>query len=783
MSNQNLYFFTFNNYQNKLCKGRPNLQTAKHIIKASFNPNDGVDATQVVNVQYDLYDCDYMVEEYAQNQYRCWYIVDVTRLSGGQIQINLKRDILTDYLDEVYNMKLVIHRGYVPNDNSAIYNQEGFNFNQIKTRETLLKDKTNCAWIVGYVPLGLNLSSIEFATPELANIETISSINNLPYLTSVDNDVYVYNSHNIFTYIKTLTNNLKIFLFSGFSNTKYKDEQIPTTSNEFIATSGFLTLDYDGISKRLTDGTASENDTWYERFYDYAKGSDTHSIKSSELIENENGKIYFSTSDNKYYKIVITKLPNTKKFSKDIIGTSLASYIYSKCESLGFQPHVGYSQSKRIGNGELVVDVYRVFKQEITQNGQYHIYPTSFTNDNIKVNNQPYKMFAFPYLKDDDRLLLSDSSAMIQNKMEIVNAFLSYWTKDNGRILDLQIVPYCPNQKQVISVLGVNAIQIDDSLKIDILDTNNRVVSRGFWVTNDSQSFNVDNIVNIENAKLELECDLYRLCSPHYETAFEFNAVKMGGWNSIKVDMTLKPYAPYVHLIPNYQINSLYGVEAFSDARGLVSSCSYSLPLASEEWATYQRTNSIYELSFNRDIQNLEFQQNVARVRELIGIGAGAMGGAMATAQSPDPVSKAIGVASGVAMGTVNMAISEQLRKESMQYSLDKYNLNLKNIKAQPQTLTKVTALDINNRLFPVLEYYTCTEEEKLFFKDYLLYNGYRVERIGCIKDYVDRNADFTFIQADFIRLESVLGLDSHELGYISECISAGWYFKPIEED
>lgn len=782
MSNQNLYFFTFNNYQNKLCKGRPNLALAKHIIKASFNPNDGVDATQVVNVSYDLYDCDYMVEEYSQNQYRCWYIVDVTRLSGGQIQINLKRDILTDYIEEVYNMKLVIHRGYVPNDNSAIYNLEGFNFNQIKKGETLLKDDTGVAWIIGYVPLGLNISSIQFATPNVSGIETISSIDNLPYK-AIDNNIYVYKNHELNASIRftALNNTNYMILMSGASNNK-AFVPVDYNTNEYLASTGALFPEH--VSDEVLESTRQDNETWYQRVYDYTKGNDTHALYDISLIDRENGKIYYSTSDSKYYRVVIEK-SSSKTFSKNVTGSSLASYMYNELAEF-YTPHIGYSQSKRVGYSKIEMDVYVMYTVEVMSSQTYHIATESFTNDSIKVAKQPYKMFAFPYKKiPRNTIFLHNTSEEIEfaidNVQNIVDAFLSYWSKDSARLIDLQIVPYCPKQSYLSKYLTYNVVNIPDDLCIDILDGNNNVRSRGFWVDTDSQSFNISNIKEVGNLKQELECDLYRLCSPHYETAFEFNAVKMGGWNGIKVDMTLKPFSPYIHMMPNFRDDSLYGYN-FEDARGLVSTCSYSLPQASEQWAEYQRTNSIYELSFNRDIQNLEFQQNVSRVKELIGIGAGGLGGAMATAQSPDPVSKAVGVASGVVMGTVNMAISEQMRKESMQYSLDKYNLNLKNIKAQPQTLTKVTALDINNRLFPVLEYYTCTDEEKLFFKDYLLYNSYRVERIGCIKDYVDYNADYTFIQADFIRLESVIGLDSHELGYISECLSAGWYFKPIEE-
>lgn len=45
-----------------------------------------------------------------------------------------------------------VEKGIISNNNDPLlFNSENMSFNQIKQSETLLKDKTGCAWIVGYV--------------------------------------------------------------------------------------------------------------------------------------------------------------------------------------------------------------------------------------------------------------------------------------------------------------------------------------------------------------------------------------------------------------------------------------------------------------------------------------------------------------------------------------------------------------------------------------------------------------------------------------------------------
>lgn len=61
--------------------------------------------------------------------------------------------MVADHYDELLNAPMYIEKATITDVNDpAIFNTEGLTLNQIKKSETLLKDETNCPWIVGYIP-------------------------------------------------------------------------------------------------------------------------------------------------------------------------------------------------------------------------------------------------------------------------------------------------------------------------------------------------------------------------------------------------------------------------------------------------------------------------------------------------------------------------------------------------------------------------------------------------------------------------------------------------------
>ena len=313
---------------------------------------------------------------------------------------------------------------------------------------------------------------------------------------------------------------------------------------------------------------------------------------------------------------------------------------------------------------------------------------------------------------------------------------------------------------------GIEELYIGNKPTINLWNSDNNVVARGIFINNDSFSIYLDNSYYPNNYKIENECEKYRLCSPHYESAFEFNAVQMQGWAGIKVECTYKPYEPYFHLIPMFTVGSLYGEENFEDARGLVSNCSYSLPLSSDVWQTWARQNSTYQLTFDREIKNLTTQHRIKQFNQ---------GAEMVGSAYNDRFKR--GFTNGIVSDSLGLITDEISFGETRDFREDMFYYNLKNIKAQPETLTKVSALDINNRIWPILEKHSCTEDEKIYFEKYLVYNSYRIERIGKIKDYINPNQELTYIKASLIIFESD-NMTPEMTNFLNDELSKGVYLK-----
>ena len=266
---------------------------------------------------------------------------------------------------------------------------------------------------------------------------------------------------------------------------------------------------------------------------------------------------------------------------------------------------------------------------------------------------------------------------------------------------------------------------------------------------------------------------MWRLTSPNYQGIFEFSAAKNGGINNFIVDYTYKPYNPYIHISPVW--GNLYG-RNFGDARGLICGGDFSLPQISDAFTEYEVTNKNYQNIFDRGIQNLEFNRKYQRIGEVASAFTGSVGTATVGFMAGGAPGAIAGGIAGLGAGLADVGISEALYKENKDYQTDLYNFNLGNVKAMPDSLTKTSALTINNKIVPILEYYSCTEKEKEALRNKLKYNGMTVMAIGQLKDYLLPNE--TFVKGQLIRIDAAE--DNHMATAIFNELQKGVFVAPI---
>ena len=313
----------------------------------------------------------------------------------------------------------------------------------------------------------------------------------------------------------------------------------------------------------------------------------------------------------------------------------------------------------------------------------------------------------------------------------------------------------------------------------DYTPTNPVVKSLIIYPKNNSFSVALDyNLSLKESMKIDSQIDLYRLVSPNYQGSFDFNVAKNGGAvNGFIADCTYKPYTPYIKVAPNFAW--LYGTN-YGDCRGLICGGDFSIGFYSDIWQEYQLQNKNYQNIFNREIQNLDISQGIQRTQQYASGGlnivrdtiAGGVGGGLATGSPYGAIAGAVvgGIGSGIGYG-VDMNLMERGLQEQRQFSIDKFKMQLGNIQALPYTLTKVGAFNINSKVWPFLEYYTCSEQEKEALKMKIQYEGMTVG----IVDYLGNYMSGGYVQADLIRNESIIE-DSHLLDDIYIELTKGVY-------
>ena len=292
-----------------------------------------------------------------------------------------------------------------------------------------------------------------------------------------------------------------------------------------------------------------------------------------------------------------------------------------------------------------------------------------------------------------------------------------------------------------------------------------------------------------EDIKVKNECDMYRLSSPNFTAMYEFKKTKLrDGLKAFNIDCTYKPFTPYIKVNPNYD-NSLYAVQDFNDSMGLMLNGDFSIPMLSDAWVNYELQNRNYQAIFNRQIENLDVNQQIASEQQqfqgIVGMITGGIGGAGAGAYagfkaSGSPWGAAAGAVIGGVGGTALSAVGydkdrdwlTRQQAENRSFAIDQFNYQLGNTQALNPTITKSTPLTYNNKVWPILEHYTCTDREKSVLKDKIKYNGMTIMAIGKLADYMVPGG---YLKGKLIRLND-LNDDSHVANAIYEEVDKGFY-------
>lgn len=817
-------YFNRNVYYNALLSEYQPYVISGHVTNniVNFNYGDGITTTQVVN--YDPISDDYafLVEDNSIYVSSRWFIINTTYIRKNQYQITLKRDVIADNLQEIDQGEwpIFVQKGHLNANDDMICNDEGMSFNKIKVKEQILSPKLadwktfdEPAWIVGYV----TKDELKVGTDVVSNIDIVSKEDNTTIrLADIAADIgitegqlvslvnlndqttnpgYTIGTDVEINYGCRFLDSLPAFnMFSKFkvyinNNFEY-DSMDPEAANLWSDPV---------LSRAKYNAESGREEVRKTTKYAFSVVSDNQDLIQSGVISHTyltnaqwNKLLTYNHSlvyyNNAYYTIdfdntiTLPQIENSVHSSNTFVTNILNRYH-------------SYDSEYIIEEGNMYIYIhnpiqfYMNLKSAPAAPGTYRI-PISSATSRRDCAGSVCDIFAIPFgtrmhvIKKSSGAIWFDTEA---NRNILLQMASTIATQLGKQCYDIQVLPYCPIPICSTTLPGykVEGIDIERLTRSEDYDfiyyssdgTNWITDSVIFWLSTKDYTFNLPVDLTVTDRKIESQTDTLRICSPTGQGYFDMNVAKNNGLSNIKVNVTYKPYNPYIQLLPAF--GGLYGSN-YNDYRGIVCAGDYSLTRIEDAWITYQLNNKNYQNMFSRDIQSLDVQQSLERAEQPWKVAAGTVTGAASGAVAGGmigslggPVGTGVGAVVGAAAGAVSSGVAgyfdavnaDKMRAEQREYAIDKYRYQLGNIQALPDTITKVDNFMINSKIYPFLEFYTCTEAEKTALVNKIKYDGMSVQRIGTLNefssgDYTKSNKEKYFFKGQLIKqpLDEIVG-------------------------
>lgn len=787
-----IYLLSYNNYYNRQYKREENLSAyLSYVVYQVAGVNtwangDGVDNSWRTGIiDSDISAADYLLTCSGADILGRWFIVEKNEISKNRYVLTLRRDLLGESLPVIENDAFFAERCILPDTSPYIYNAEDFRVNRIKKKETLIKDKTGVPWIIGYFNKEIENKPITGSLDTTADI-TVDSLQNWSF--------YEYISTPFNGFCPDEAVNLTLY----WANVEYSYAAIPSwliyeeSSYERKSTGSTWRQDIRSVPERkvnrnFTNGYLYNREgcpTLSQVLSALSQNICASAIRTAMNIKSDsetkslyalNGAVIHETNSNKYYKINIisssqqlSETINNLETSRDGVST-----INAICTNqLKGLLNVGLETQRNLFTMRANVTQSFVTLEDITATVATFSYsiPTGHRN----TEDAPYDILAIPYG-------VFNGTGNEKLAMSAINALIStYNVGTSSPVFDVQLLPFCPLFETDPTKLTV------DVDYVQIKGPNSESLGNVYFSSRStfSLSLPLETPVSVQNPKIENVCDVYRLVSPNYNGQFEFTAAKNGGLSVINVDATYIPFNPFIRIAPAF--GGLYGAE-FKDARGLICGGDFSLPIITSAWVSYQQNNKQYQNIFDRQIKNIEFTQEQQRIQERWNAATGAVSGGMQGAQmgaAAGPwgavAGAVIGAGASLAGASLDQYYNELARREAIGYSKDVHRLNLQSIEAQPDSLARTTAFNAINKVFPILEYFTCTDEEKNAVAKSISENSMRAGFVTTIAEIAQNRwvygdlEDRGYIAGKLIRTS--LAEDPHYLTALNAELLTGFY-------
>jgi hypothetical protein len=759
-----VYVTKYNNYFNRIVRKFTDISDYlsndwKVTPNANFNEGDGVTTSFVANTSLRG---DYLiVTDESLNILSRWFILGSKCMRNGQYSLSLRRDLLADYYDDYVNQPFYCEKATLEQNDPMIFNSEGMIFNKIKKSENdLWEDDVPFGYIVGYTQIPSDISaSIKKDYKGTTDYISISSLSNWDYYKySVTSSTATPTKY--FAQRQSMELGLRVYNPNASSGTI-------TSAINYVDENGNISRKisyYSGDKFKAADNYPTISGLLSKTSFNTILNTYLSLDDDKEFMQL-NGKTIYDRTAQKYYKINVQSISETTIKETKLPGSSgtIFTQIYNAAVA---DTGTTISQNDDLFFARYQSKNCRLYLEEtVNISGDLVVTKDDYNNFFKKAKDADYCIFVIPCPHMDMPANFNDKSwayytQTYSYKKSMAMAQLLVEALGKSNLIDLQLLPYCPIK---------TSADILSRLFFRKSDTDEGYIGEAYCIANSSFEGNIDYSIKVDDKKVSSECDIYRLVSPNFANTFEFSPAKNGNVSFFHYKATYKPYTPYINIHPYFE--NLYGQD-FDDNRGLILGGDFSLPITSDAFTEYQINNKNYSNIFDRQMQNLDKQNAWSGANAVTGAIAGTVQGAAIGAMAGPAGAIAGGVASAIG-GAADIAQSAVMMKENKDMQKDMYSYQLGNIDSKPNTLVKSSAFDCSYRMWPFIEYCTCTDEEKKAFKDKIYYDGMTVNRIGKISDFIENSY---FIKGQLIRLD--IGGDAHIANEIYAELAKGAYFE-----